>query len=64
MAIFVLLDNTKHKTERRDCMNIMNMMWFMGMCLLSTVIIGGFFIHRDNKRNAAANKKGQSSKEG
>ena len=29
-------------------MNIMNMMWFMGMCLLSTVIIGGFFIHRDN----------------
>ena len=45
-------------------MNIMNMMWFMGMCLLSTVIIGGFFIHRDNKRNAAANKKGQSSKEG
>lgn len=38
-------------------MNIMNMMWFMGMCLLSTVIIGGFFIHRDNKRNAAANKK-------
>ena len=22
------------------------------------------FIHRDNKRNAAANKKGQSSKEG
>ena len=28
-------------------MNIMNMMWFMGMCLLSTVIIGGFFIHRD-----------------
>ena len=25
-------------------MNIMNMMWFMGMCLLSTVIIGGFFI--------------------
>ena len=39
-------------------MNIMNMMWFMGMCLLSTVIIGGFFIH------AAANKKGQSSKEG
>lgn len=45
-------------------MNIMNMMWFMGMCLLSAVIIGGFFIHRDNKRNAAANKKGQSSKEG
>ena len=44
-------------------MNIMNMMWFMGMCLLSTVIIG-FFIHRDNKCNAAANKKGQSSKEG
>lgn len=38
-------------------MNIINMMWFMGMCLLSTVIIGGFFIHRDNKRNAAANKK-------
>ena len=23
-------------------MNIMNMMWFMGMCLLSTVIIDGF----------------------
>ena len=45
-------------------MNIMNMMWFMGMCLLSTVIIGGFFIHRYNNRNAAANKKGQSSKEG
>ena len=59
MAIFVLLDNTN-----TNCMNIMNMMWFMGMCLLSTVIIGGFFIHRDNKRNAAANKKGQSSKEG
>ena len=27
-------------------------------------IMNGFFIHRDNKRNAAANKKGQSSKEG
>ena len=42
-------------------MNIMNMMWFMG-------IIDSYyrwlFIHRDNKRNAAANKKGQSSKEG
>ena len=44
-------------------MNIMNMMWFMGMCLLSTVIIGEFFIHRDNKRKADANKKRQSSKE-
>ena len=54
-------------------MNIMNMMWFMGMCLLSTVIIGGFlaailiplyFVYQDNKRKAAAGKKGQSSKEG
>ena len=45
-------------------MNIMNMMWFMGICLLSTVIIGGFFIHRYNKRTAAANKIGQTSNEG
>ena len=45
-------------------MNIMNMMWFMGMCLLSTVIIPLYFVYQDNKRKAAAGKKGQSSKEG
>ena len=41
----------------------MNMMWFMGMCLLGTVVIGGYFIHLDNKRKAAAAKREQSSNE-
>lgn len=41
----------------------MNMMIFIGMCVCSTAIIGGYFIHLDNKRKAAAEKKEQSSKE-
>lgn len=41
----------------------MNMMIFIGMCVLAMTIIGGYFVHQENKREAAAEKKEQSSKE-
>ena len=57
MAIFVLLDNTNKQQKRERLYEYYEYDVVYGDYLLSTVIIGGFFIHRDNKRNAAANKR-------
>ena len=42
------------------------MAFIISFCAMSiaAILIPLYFFHRDNKRNAAASKKGQSSKEG
>ena len=42
------------------------MAFIISFCAMSIVaiLIPLYFVHRDNKRNAAANKEGQSSKKG
>lgn len=42
------------------------MAFIISFCAMSMVaiLIPLYFVYRDNKRNAAANKEGQSSKEG
>ena len=42
------------------------MAFIISFCAMSiaAILIPLYFVHRDNKRNAAASKKGQSSKEG
>lgn len=39
----------------------MNYVYFMGLAVLLTAIIGGIFIHLDNKRQEIARKDKQSS---
>lgn len=34
---------------------------FIGVCVIGTTIIGLFFVHQENKREAEARKKQQSS---